>query len=58
MLFVLFIRHFFILEYAWFMHPLEKKSNHAAKLRHAMGNVFASRTYLRKLKLDGQRGKS
>ncbi len=36
------------------MHPLEKKSNNAAKLRHAMGNVFASRTYLQKLKVGGQ----
>ena len=54
MLFVLSMRHFFTLEFAWHMHPLEKKSNDAAKLRHAMGNVFASRKFLRKLKLGGQ----
>jgi hypothetical protein len=40
------------------MHPLEKKANDAAKLRHAMGNVFASRTYMRKLKLGGEQRKS
>ena len=58
MLLFIFIRCFFTLEFAWLMHSLEKKSNNAAKLLHAMGNMFASRIFLRKLKFASQPSKS
>ncbi|CAF0995444.1 unnamed protein product [Adineta steineri] len=43
-----------ITEYCWLMHPLEKKANDASKIRRAMGNVFATRTFSRKIQLGGQ----
>jgi hypothetical protein len=51
-------RIFLKLEYAWLMHPLERKSNNEGKIRHAMGNVFATRKFLRKLKAAPQPSKS
>ena len=39
-----------IAEFAWLNHPLEKRSNDMAKIRKAMGNVFATRKFVLKLK--------
>ncbi|CAF0809163.1 unnamed protein product [Adineta steineri] len=44
-----------ITEYCWLMHPLEKKANDASKIRRAMGNVFATRTFSRKIQLGGSK---
>lgn len=41
---------YFLSDYAWFSHPLEKRSNDLSKIRKAMGNVFATRKFSRKLK--------
>jgi hypothetical protein len=38
------------LEYAWLLHPSEKRPNDFAKISKAMGNVFATRSYLNKQK--------
>lgn len=38
------------LDYAWLLHPAEKRQNDFAKISKAMGNVFATRSYLNKQK--------
>ena len=35
------------------MHPSEKKANDLSKLRKSMGNVFATRTFSRKVRAGG-----
>ncbi|CAF1341581.1 unnamed protein product [Rotaria sp. Silwood1] len=42
-----------VADYAWLMHPAEKKFNNLSKIRKAMGNVFATRRFSRKLKSGG-----
>jgi hypothetical protein len=41
------------LEYCWLIHPSEKRNNDFSKLSKAMGNVFASRIYAKKMKNFG-----
>lgn len=41
-----------MVDFAWLMHPLEKKCNDLSKIRKAMGNVFASRKFMQKFKGD------